>query len=499
MSIFRECRLLTAHTGLLVILTSFASSVSFGDGEQLGKMDFPNSGSAEAQADFMLGLGYLHNFEYKPSAEAFRRAQELDPEFAMAYWGEAMAYYHPLWNQLARESARKVLNKLGRTPEARAAKAPTQREKDYLNAIEVLYGNTEDTKRLVKNDREVLYRDTMRQLHERYPEDQEAHTFYGLSILGVGSHDREATTYMRAAAVLTEVWDVNREHPGAAHYLIHSYDDPVHAPLGLPMARAYSKIAPAAAHAQHMTSHIFVALGMWDDLIDANARAVEMTNDWTLEGGGDSVKAGHYSQWLHYGLLQTGRIEDATVLLGMTKSALGSGATTSERTYYGDMAARQVLDTEAWNSAAEWIPAEGIELPSANYHFAMAFAAIKRGELAEARRHFESILHNPDGRQSEDAVRVLRKEFDALMTFTSGNRETGLEQAREAANMDAGMTFAFGPPAVGKPSAELLGELLLESGDAENAAKAFKDQLDVTPGRALALAGLARSVEASGK
>lgn len=138
---------------------------------------------------------------------------------------------------------------------------------------------TEESKNLPKLKRDVLYRNAMQRIHESYPDDNEATAFYGLSILSVGSVSREYTTYIQAAAVLTKVWDANSLHPGAAHYLIHSYDDPVHAVHGLPMARAYAKIAPDAAHAQHMTSHIFSALGMWDDLVSANEQATTLEFD----------------------------------------------------------------------------------------------------------------------------------------------------------------------------------------------------------------------------
>ena len=142
--------------------------------------------------------------------------------------------------------------------------------------MEVLFGTVGQSKNRTKPERVIQYREAMRRLHETYPEDNEATSFYGLSILAAGKAHRDFPTYMRAAAVLMEVWDANRMHPGAAHYLIHSFDDPVHAPLGLPMTLAYSKIAPAAAHAQHMTSHIFLALGRWSDVVSANETAFKI-------------------------------------------------------------------------------------------------------------------------------------------------------------------------------------------------------------------------------
>ena len=229
----------------------------------LGTIDFPTSGTPDAQDAFIRGVLYLHSFEYAPAAVAFREAQTIEPRFAMAYWGEAMTNHHSLWRVQHVEAAQAILNKLGKTSDERAERAGTQREKDYLRAVEVLFGMAEETRGLGKLERDVHYRNAMKRVHEEYPDDMEARAFYGLSILGVGSADREYSTYMKAAAVLTPVWDSNHSHPGAAHYLIHSYDDPVHAILGLPMARVYEKIAVGAAHAQHMTSHIYIALGLW--------------------------------------------------------------------------------------------------------------------------------------------------------------------------------------------------------------------------------------------
>ena len=187
-----------------------------------------------------------------------------------------MTNHHSLWRVQHLEAALGVLDRLGKTSAERAAKAPTRRERSYLRAAEVLFGMTDQTRGLGKLERDVHYRNAMKELHLAYPDDLEARAFYGLSILGVGSANRDYATYMKAAAILTPVWDANHSHPGAAHYLIHSYDDPVHAVLGLPMARAYGKIAVDAAHAQHMTSHIYVALGLWDDMTSANVTALSV-------------------------------------------------------------------------------------------------------------------------------------------------------------------------------------------------------------------------------
>jgi len=238
----------------------------------VGVVTFANSGAPEAQQSFLHGLALLHDFEYEDAAASFRAAQKIDPSFAMAYWGEAMTYTHPVWFQQDAAAARAVLQRLGVTPEERSAKAKTERERDYLRAVDVLYGFG------TKDERDFKYAEAMRTVHERYPDDVDATAFYAVALLGTSHQGRDFPTYMRAAALLEEVLPSHPTHPGVLHYLIHCYDDPIHAPLGMRAARRYGAVAPNAGHALHMTSHIFIAMGMWDDVIDANRRAIDVVN-----------------------------------------------------------------------------------------------------------------------------------------------------------------------------------------------------------------------------
>src|SRR5580765_3458748 len=267
----------------------------------LGSVSFDNSGAPAAQESFLAGLAQLHNFEYAAAADLFRRAQQIDPGFAMAYWGEAMTYNHPVWMEQDRGAARKALARMAPTREARVARAKTPREQTYLRAVEILYGDAD------KQACDLAYADAMAELHRAYPDDPDAAAFYALALLGTAHEGRDFTIYMRAASIVEPVFRDHPNHPGAAHYLIHSYDDPVHAPLGLRAARAYSRIAPSAGHAQHMTSHIFVALGMWDDVVTANEAAVQVVNAGRAEHGHEPGTCGHYNFWLEYGYLQQGR------------------------------------------------------------------------------------------------------------------------------------------------------------------------------------------------
>jgi len=212
--------------------------------------------------------GELHSFEYDDAAEAFREAQRLDPGFALAYWGEALTYDHPIWGEHDTTAARAALARLAERPEQRIARGRTPRERAYLAAVEALYGEG------ALEARYRSYEAAMGRLQERYPDDLDAAALHALSLLTIrprGTTDLRTT--VRAAAICEAVLRRNPTHPGATHYLIHAYDDPVLAPLGLPVARRYARIAPRAEHALHMPSHIFTRLGLWQDSIASNEKA----------------------------------------------------------------------------------------------------------------------------------------------------------------------------------------------------------------------------------
>jgi len=449
----------------------------------------------EAQPHFIEGVLYLHSFEYEQARASFRRAQQIDNDFVMAYWGETMTYHQSIWGVQDQEAGKAVLRRLSSTPEL---KAPTPRENAYVRATELLFGTVKESKDRSKPEREILYREAMRQLHEAYPDDYEAASFYGLSILGAGKKNRDFVTYMRAAGILIEVWDANRMHPGAAHYLIHSFDDATHSPLGLPMARAYSKIAPAAAHAQHMTSHIFLGLGMWEEMVTANETAFKIeangTDEWSRE-------ASHYVHWLHYGYLQQGRYRQAERLLGTARDRLHKNTSARERGYYGTLYARHLLETGAWDSMGRWAAPEGVDIPSPNFYYAQTFAAIERGDIDTAQEIASNVkaggAGNPEVVIGEDVAEVLQLELKGKFALAAGDRTTALAFFREAAVREYAMPPKFGPPSVVKPSAELLGDLLLELGRANEAMAVYRDQLVRTPQRAVTLLGLARAARLS--
>jgi tetratricopeptide (TPR) repeat protein len=442
---------------------------------RLGTITFPTSGAPAAQASFVRGVLYLHSFEYAAAAAAFKEAQRLDSTFAMAFWGEAMTYTHPVWNQQDATSGRAVL--------ARAPRGATPREQAYLDAATVLYGAGS------KARRDTLYAAAMEQLAATYPDDAEARAFYALALLGLNQGVRDVTTYERAAAIVAPIFAANPDHPGAAHYLIHAYDDPAHAELGLPAARAYSQIAPDAAHAQHMTTHIFLALGMWGEVVRQNEIAAGPHREhWT---------PGHYTAWLEYALLQQGRLGDARRHLEAMRTNLDQSV--ESRGYLLSMRAHYLINARQWDDPARaWsIDRDGVSARAvAIDEFALGYAAVQRGDRDEGRRRLAALAAVGAGPVEPASARfatILTRELEAALLVAEGKREQAVALLRQAAATEDSLPARYGPPDVIKPTHELLGEVLLELKQPAAARVEFERALELAPQRALSLAGLARA------
>ncbi|MFT5145245.1 MAG: hypothetical protein ACI84D_003887 [Thalassolituus oleivorans] len=447
----------------------------------LGTLDFPNSGAPSAQDPFLRGVLLLHSFEFGPAATAFREAQDADPAFALAYWGEAMTYNHPLWRARDMEAGRLALGRLADTPAARRQLAGAEREAGYMDAVEILYGDG------AKEEQDLAYMDAMASLHNAYPKDDEARTFYALSILGSTNGERDFATYMRGAAVAMPVFEGNPDHPGAAHYLIHSFDDPIHAPLGLAAADAYAEIAPDAAHAQHMTTHIFVALGLWERVVQANIRAMRVQDAARAADGTGPNTCGHYASWRHYGHLMLGQLEEAGQLMDACHADVVAGR--GNWFYFTVMRARHIMDSEDWTLAGRWVAEPPVARslddnasvfggPGFTYQLTNAMAGIMAGstDLAEAML-VEDWPDHPGRTLQLDQLR-------GLMMTRGSDLQGGLDLLRTAAEADAALPFEFGPPGIVKPGYELLASELHRAG--RNAADAYRQASLRTPGRPLA-------------
>ena len=472
--------------------------------EGLGTLSFPNSGAPEAQHDFLRGVLLLHSFEYAYAAEAFRKAQRQDPDFAMAYWGEAMTYLHPVWNQKASDAALEALGRYAPTPAARAAKVPTERERAYLAAVDVLYGEGQ------KAALDTLYSIEMGKLAAAYPDDIDARAFYALSLLGLSQGDRDVPTYVEAGAIALAAFRENPGHPGAVHYTIHSFDDPTHAILAMEAARAYGPIAPDAAHAQHMTTHIFLARGMWDDVVEANIRADAVSDRNLAARDLPPTFCGHYNEWLMYGYQQQGRYADAeAMLMGCFAQAhderLPDGMRQAATRSYTYMRSLNLADTRAWDgepASSEVDASNSSVVAQLTQAWGSGVAALHRGDRSTAERHHAFLKDN--GSNAEDEwespyVPVWEGTLDAMLLADAGDADAALLAAKNAADYEASLPVDFGPPMAFKPARELEGEILLAHGRPEQALMAFQMALARTPNRILSLAGYARAAAAAGR
>ncbi len=511
MKLSRECRLACA---ILLLASLTAARAQSGAGE----VSFVNSGASAAQEPFLHGLAQLHNFEYEFAVQDFRKAEAIDPDFAMAYWGEAMTFNHAVWNEQDRPAARAVLNRLGPTLQARLKKAPTEREKDYLRSVEILYGEG------TKQARDLAYADAMERLRARYPDDVDAAAFYALALLGTAEGVRDERIYMRAAAVLMPLFYQHPHHPGLAHYLIHSCDDPIHAPLALPAAEAYSRIAPQAAHAQHMTSHIFLALGMWDDVVRANEAAVGVGNRDRAAAGKPPTHCGHYNYWLEYGYLETGQPEKAKrIVAGCREQAAQAGQAAKARDVvdpddaallsFIQMQTRYVIDTADWNGEVSQWTIDAGDGPFALFDQAYrnGFSQAQRGDAAAARQSLaamdallprvKALLDRkgvPANEPERLAPAIEREQVEAAALEAEGKLADAAAIAGKAAAAERDLPYAFGPPHPEKPSFELFGEILMKEGQPSAAEAAFKEAFLRAPNRARSKAGLLGASAAAG-
>jgi len=457
------------------------------------------------------GVLLLHSFEYDDAREAFQEARAIDPKFAMAAWGEAMTHNHPLWREQNREAARAALDALAPTSEERLRLAGTDRERGYLMALEALYGTGD------KLARDRAYSEAMERLVRLAPEDLEARSFYALSILGTSQGIRDIPTYMRAGAVAEEVFAANPRHPGAPHYLIHSYDDPVHAPLGLRAARVYARIAPAASHAQHMISHIYIALGGWQESVDSNLKAFEVSADRvrTKKLGVDALNY-HALHWLEYSYLQIGQLGAARERLDQMRGYAEESGTSRALWHHAAMRAAWIVETGGKDAPPSLAKDEMSITGAAADQFATGYAAILAGDKPAASEALLRIGARRDSAASSghlcaqtgsyldtaktDLVvsEVLQKNLRALIALHDGDQAKALSLLEEATAAEESLPHEFGPPIIVKPSHELYGEVLLKLGRPAEAQARFEEALARAPLRSLALAGLARAAGAAG-
>ncbi|MDE2772748.1 MAG: hypothetical protein OXI46_03445 [Gemmatimonadota bacterium] len=471
-------------TALLLAATAGQARAQF---ESVGVIDFPTSATGEAQDRFLRGVAILHSFGWLQAREQFHAAQELDPDFAMAYWGESLAYNHPLFSQMDATDPRKALERLAPTRAERLAKAPTDREKGFLNAVEILWGEGDDV------ERRVRYMEAMEQLHEDYPDDPEIAAFYSLSMLSAASatDDLSGRLNVRAGAIGLKLFKDNNDHPGAVHYTIHAFDDPLHAPLALEAAYRFAEIAPAVSHARHMPTHIFIQHGMWDYVSGHNQSAYDAARELWRPGDpmGDAT---HALDWGQYGDLQRGDYEKARLWIErIGKMASGSfleggpsdeGGQARPSRAVPLLKARYIVETEEWAVLPVTDESSGHEL------LATGLSAARTGARDALEAAAAALDADGDGYDG-----VMHKQVAALLEADRGNEAGARKLMDEAVETVEAMAPPRGAANPIKPVHELYGEILAGFGAHEDAAAMFETSLMRMPNRPRSLLGLARA------
>ena len=481
---------------------------------QLGHLSFESSCRPEAHALLERGLGWLHSFEYREAERTFSQAAAADPACGIAYWGAAMSYYHPLWDAPTRSDLEKGAAALAK---ARQAGARTARERDYIAALSAFYDGADRRDHKV---RVLAYNSAMEQLHQRYPNDREAAVFYALSLIAAGTLDSDPNfaREKEAGAILNNVLASEPDHPGVAHYLIHSFDYPPLAQLALPAARRYASIAPDSAHAQHMPSHIFTRLGLWEESIRSNIASEAAARAYAKAQGmpGSWDQRLHAMDYLAYAYLQTGRDSEVRQVLNDLNAITHADPPTRTVAYaVTAIPARIALERRKWAEAASLeltpnlasLPAlENRDWAVAHIHFARAVGAARSGNVTGARQEVAELA------QLEQSTPLLPGEYDwrkqvsierqiaeSWLAMKEGREADALVVMRAAADLDDATEKNPVTPGAILPAREQLGELLLELGRPVEALKEYETSLTRAPGRLGAVYGAARAAQLAGK
>ncbi len=468
--------------------------------DRMGTVHFDTSCGPEVRDEFDLAVATLHSFGYRKSAQLFADVLSTDPSCSMAEWGIAMSHYRQLWDPPTKDDLRIGLEaaQIGLSMEPK-----TQRERDYLGAIQGFYQNAGSERHSIRAKR---YETAMESLHSRYPQDSEAAIFYALSLIANASpNDKTYANQKKATLILTPIILQQPKHPGVAHYVIHADDNPVLAPLALDAAKQYSQIAPDSPHALHMPSHIFTRLGLWDDSIASNLASAASARRQKLAG--DEL---HALDYLVYAYLQTGRITQARKLTQQLPVVEPGDAA-----LYAGRYATDAIPARYWIERRQWVAAAALPLPpqtsprdayastQATLYFARALGASRLGNIKEAQAAMQplrslrdALVQSGDG--DADQVNVQLKIVSAWIKWADGEHESAVKEMRTAAAMEDATEKSPVSPGSIAPAPEMLGDMLLSAKQPKLALAAYESALKSTPGRLRAEYGAAVSAQKAG-
>ena len=495
-----------------------------GDLRAAGTVDFKVSGAPEMRSEFIRGVALLHSFFYEEARRIFTSVAEQDPNCAMAQWGIAMTWWHPIWTPPTSDEMRAGKAAIEK---AMAMKAGTDLERGFITALNSYY-NTPDspTAGLVGQschgpvgapDRVVAYEKAMRQLSEQYPDDFEAQTFYAFAILALGYATPTDTTLakqLQAAALLEKLWKKNPNHPGVTHYLIHSYDYPALAERGLPAARSYGSIAPWVPHALHMPSHIFTRLGMWEESIAANRSSADASRAYAAMRHRDATEAEelHALDYMAYSYLQEGQDAKAKEIVDFAATVR---KTNPELEFSGAYAlaaipSRYALERNAWSEAAALpIPSiphwSSFPFMEALIEYAHALGRAHTGDLEGARKAMDRMRQLRDA-TSDPKFDYFKRQLDqqvqaasAWVAYGENKKEDAVTMLRRAADAEDILGKHPVSPGALVPAREQLGDLLLTLNRSKEAQQEFEAALKIYPGRFRGLYGAAHAAEQIGE
>ena len=462
--------------------------------EELGTVSFPTSCTPAVQSQFERGVALLYSFEYEVADAQFEEVAKKDPRCAMAYWGQAMTLYHELWNRPSKADLAQGAELLAK---ARSLKPPTANERDYILALSVFHS---DTDKLDHNRRADAYAEAMQGVHERNPNDQEAAIFYALSLLASGpERDPNLTNAKAAVAVLNQLYDEQPNHPGIAHYIIHSCDNPAMAGLALPAARKYASIAPSSPHAVHMPSHIFARLGLWHDDIDSNLAAIRVADSMAAHQHVMHHKV-HSMDFLEYAYMQIGDDAGATAIIQQIAAIRPEQMDPEFENYLlvrqAEGPVKYALERRQWKEALAVQPIVGAppDVQLVTYWGRAVAAGHLHDAVAaqDALKHYEDLLEATRNGPRSYIVDGLKDEHEVVQAwaaYAAGNSADALRLLRAA----AGDQDKAGKAETGLPAREMLADMLLDLQRPQDALAEYEISLRTDPNRFNGLYGAAQA------
>jgi hypothetical protein len=476
--------------------------------ETLGKVHFPVVCNELAQDNFDRGMALLHSFWYDEAAKSFGAITNMDQQCAMAYWGLAMSYFRPLWEPPSADDIRKASDAIEK---AKSIGGKTEREKDYIAAIEVFF---KDTDKLDHRTRLLAYEKAMEQLHLKYSDDREAAVFYALALIATSPKtDKTFANNRKAGEILKNIFVDQPNHPGVAHYIIHTYDSPQLASLGLDAAQKYASIAPSVPHALHMPSHIFIRLGMWEENVKTNIASANAGQEGVQKNdpGATSFDALHAWDYIVYGYLQTAQDKKIPPIVeGIAKTQRTDRPNLAAAYGLAAIPARYALERHQWEEAASLTP-QPAAFPWDRYpwvealvYFARAIGSARSGDAVGAKKNAERIkeLHAASLAKNDQywagQVEILQKAAEAWTAHAEGRSEDAVKSMRAAADLEDATDKHPVTPGSLIPARELLGELLLELNRPSEALAEFEASLKLAVNRYNGIYGVARAAELAG-